>query len=116
MILTPYFPSLFNFKQDTKDYIIDFAMAFSIAIPLKYVGAMLSGGILKAGGDTKFTLLVETLGLWVFGTGLLALSVFVFHLPPFWAYLIAQTESLNKAVMCLARFKSKKWIRNLTKT
>lgn len=71
-------------------------------------------GILRAGGDTKFSLFLDGIIIWIVGVPLAALGAFYFHLPVYFVYLCAMSEELTKWLLGLYRYRSRKWINNLT--
>lgn len=73
-------------------------------------------GILRAGGDTRFALLLDGVIIWVIGVPSAAIGAFVFHLPVYWVYLCVMSEETTKAGLALWRFFSRKWIHNLAET
>ncbi len=70
-------------------------------------------GILRAGGDTKFSLFIDGIIIWIVGVPLAALGAFVFHLPVYFVYLCAMSEEVAKWIVGLYRYRSRKWIHNL---
>lgn len=73
-------------------------------------------GILRSGGDTRFSLVLDGIIIWVVGVPLSALGAFVFHLPVHWVYLLAMSEETAKWALGLYRYVSRKWIHNLALT
>ena len=73
-------------------------------------------GILRSGGDTRFSLVLDGIIIWVVGVPLSALGAFVFHLPVHWVYLFAMSEETAKWILGLQRYLSRKWIHNLALT
>lgn len=71
-------------------------------------------GILRAGGDTKFSLVLDGLVIWIIGVPATALGAFVFHLPIYLVYALTLTEEATKASVGLWRYFSKRWINDLT--
>ena len=70
-------------------------------------------GILRAGGDTRFSLVVDGVIIWVVGVPLSALGAFVFHFPVYWVAVCVMSEEATKWILGLARYRSRKWINNL---
>lgn len=90
-------------------------LLYCIWLPIKNIPYTLIVGTFRAGGDTKIGIVLDCVSLYLIGVpvvcylGLIAKVDFV--------YLVAAMyicEDLPKAIMSLVRFKSKKWIRNLT--
>ncbi len=70
-------------------------------------------GILRSGGDTRFSLWLDGIIIWLVGVPLSALGAFVFHLPVHWVYLFAMSEETVKWALGIQRYLSRKWIHNL---
>ena len=90
-------------------------VVYCIWLPIRNIPYTLIVGTFRAGGDTKIGILYDCLSLYLVSVpvvcflGLVAKVDFV--------YLIAAMylcEDLPKTILSLIRFKSKKWIRNLT--
>jgi putative MATE family efflux protein len=89
---------------------------FGSILWVRAMNATIVLGILRAGGDTRFSLFLDGFIIWIVGVPLAALGVFVFHLPVHWVYLLAMSEEITKCCIGLIRFFSRKWIHNLTHT
>ncbi len=70
-------------------------------------------GILRAGGDTRYALLLETLVIWLIAIPLGLLGAFVLDLPVHWVYLMISSEELIKFTIGSGRFRSGRWLNNL---
>jgi Na+-driven multidrug efflux pump len=70
-------------------------------------------GILRAGGDTKFSLFLDGIIIWIVGVPLASLGAFIFHLPVYFVYLCVMSEEVTKFILGLYRYRSRKWINNL---
>jgi putative MATE family efflux protein len=71
-------------------------------------------GILRAGGDTRFSLFLDGIIIWIVGVPMAYLGAFVLHLPVHLVYLCAMSEEATKWVLGIRRYLSRKWIHNLT--
>ena len=70
-------------------------------------------GALRAGGDTRFALIMEICSIWLIGVPAAYTAAFVFHLPVYYVYLAVSIEEIAKAFVSGWRFKSRKWIHDL---
>jgi len=70
-------------------------------------------GILRSGGDTRFSLVLDVGTVWLVGIPMALLGAFVFHLPVYWVFAMVMADDLVKAIGGLYRFLSRKWINNL---
>jgi len=71
-------------------------------------------GILRAGGDTRFSLFLDGIIIWIVGVPMAYLGAFVFGLPVYLVYLCAMSEEVTKWFLGINRYFSRKWINNLT--
>jgi putative MATE family efflux protein len=71
-------------------------------------------GILRSGGDTKFSLLIDLGGVWLIGVPMSLLAGYVLHLPVYFVYALVSTEEIYKMILGIPRIISRKWINNLT--
>jgi putative MATE family efflux protein len=71
-------------------------------------------GILRAGGDTRFSLFLDGIIIWIVGVPMAYFGAFVFHLPVYLVYLCAMSEEAAKWFLGINRYFSRKWINNLT--
>ena len=72
-------------------------------------------GIFRAGGDTKFGLLMDVSTMW--GCSLLigALAAFVFHWPLTVVYVILMIDEVLKVPMSIWRYRKKYWLKDVTR-
>ncbi len=71
-------------------------------------------GVLRSGGDTRFSLMLEASGIWGIGVPLAVLGGLVLQLPIYFVYLLIGTEEIYKALLSIFRFRSGKWLNDLT--
>ncbi|HEY3474816.1 MAG TPA: MATE family efflux transporter [Anaerolineales bacterium] len=71
-------------------------------------------GILRAGGDTRFSLFLDGIIIWIVGVPMAYIGAFVLHLPVHLVYLCAMSEEATKWILGINRYLSRKWINNLT--
>jgi Na+-driven multidrug efflux pump len=71
-------------------------------------------GILRAGGDTRFSLYLDGGVIWLIGVPITAAGAFLFHLPIYFVYALTLSEEITKFGAGLWRYFSKKWINDLT--
>jgi putative MATE family efflux protein len=71
-------------------------------------------GILRSGGDTRFSLFLDGLVIWFIGVPVTALGAFIFKLPIQFVYALTLSEEATKFIVGLWRYFSKRWIHDLT--
>ena len=87
--------------------------AISFIIIFQAMNSILTKGVLRAGGDTKFLMMGDILFLWVASIPLGALAGLVWHWSPFWIYCMLKIDQILKCVLCFFRLRSKKWIKKI---
>ncbi|MDO5400368.1 MAG: MATE family efflux transporter [Eubacteriales bacterium] len=79
------------------------------------VNTTLIAGLFRAGGDSRFGFICDTIDMWCYAVPLGFLAAFVFKLPPMWVYFLLCTDEFVKWPWVLRHYKSKKWLKNITR-
>ena len=79
------------------------------------VNTMLIAGVFRAGGDTKFGLICDTIDMWCYAVPLGLLAAFVFKLPVLVVYFLLCTDEFVKWPWVFKRYRSGKWVQNITR-
>ncbi|MDD4513370.1 MAG: MATE family efflux transporter [Eubacteriales bacterium] len=109
--------SLFSGVSDTaRSTASVLLMLVSFALPIKCMNSVMIVGILRAGGDSLFSMILEIGTVWGIGVPLLAMAVYLWGLPIQLAFLFTFAEEIVKIAISLPRYISGKWMHNLVKT
>lgn len=87
--------------------------ALCVIVIFRTVNSILSKGVLRGGGDTRFLLIADMSTMWLFAIPLGALAGLVLHLPAFYTYLFLYSDQIIKAFWCIWRLRSGKWIHHV---
>ena len=109
--LSPFIIGLYNIEETTREIATQLMYAVAIMIVFQSSQSMLTKGVLRGGGDTKFLMIADVAFLWIASVPLGALCGLVWHLSPFIIYITLKIDWAIKSFICLFRLKSKKWIR-----
>ncbi len=85
-----------------------------IVMPFRHINTVNIVGILRAGGDTIYSMLLDGGSVWLIGVPCVAIATFVLKLPMELVYLSMMVEEFFKICLSMPRFLSGKWINNLT--
>jgi putative MATE family efflux protein len=107
---------LYNVSADVIESARSLLAILASAVWLRATNMVIIVGILRAGGDTRFSLALDGAVIWLVGVPLAALAAFRFGWPVELVYLMSLTEEFTKAVFGLWRFFSRKWINDLAET
>jgi len=108
--------SLYKVSEVVRQYARNILTVVAVVLWVKVSNMNLVVGILRAGGDTRFSLFLDTGTLWLIGIPMALLGAFVLHLPVYWVVVMAASDEITKAAIGLYRFASRKWINNLTRS
>ncbi len=79
------------------------------------VNTSLIAGVFRAGGDSRFGFICDTIDMWCYAVPLGFLAAFVFKLPVLWVYFLLCTDEFVKWPWVFKRYKSGKWLNNITR-
>ena len=80
---------------------------------LKALNSTLIVGVLRGGGDTKFSMKLEMAAVWLVGVPLAFLGATVFKLPVHLVVALVYMEEVVKTSVGIPRVMSKKWVKNV---
>jgi Na+-driven multidrug efflux pump len=110
-------PGVLQFYRVTPE-VIDFArkslIVLGLGLTIRAGNHSIIIGIMRSGGDTRFSLVVDGLVIWLLGVPFTAAGAFLFHLPVYFVYALTLTEEVTKFVLGVRRYLSRKWINDLT--
>ncbi|MFA7118432.1 MAG: MATE family efflux transporter [Sphaerochaetaceae bacterium] len=86
----------------------------ALLYPIKSFDTTLIVGILRSGGDTKFSMFDELLSVWLIGIPLAFLGCAILKWDIWYVYLLVSAEELTKGLIGLLRVKSGKWLKDLS--
>lgn len=111
MALCPFVIGLYNIEPLTREIAFKLMYAVAIMVVFQSMQSVLTKGVLRGGGDTKFLMFADVAFLWLASIPLGALFGLVFELDPFLVYMALKIDWMIKTFICLYRLKTKKWIR-----
>ena len=79
------------------------------------VNTTLIAGVFRAGGDSRFGFICDTIDMWCYSVPLGFIAAFVLRLPVMWVYFLLCTDEFVKWPWVLKRYFSGKWLNNITR-
>lgn len=79
------------------------------------VNTTLIAGVFRAGGDSRFGFICDTIDMWVYAVPLGFFAAFVLKLPVMWVYFLLCTDEFVKWPWVLKHYRSNKWLHNITR-
>jgi putative MATE family efflux protein len=113
IIISPYILNLFSFTPQGESYARNILLVYGLFMSIKVFNGINITGPFRAGGDTRFAMIVEVCCVWLIGVPLVFFGAFYLQLPVYFIVLLAQSEEIVKFILCFYRFRSKKWVKNV---
>lgn len=79
------------------------------------VNTTLIAGVFRAGGDSKFGFVCDTIDMWCYAVPLGFLAAFVLKLPVMVVYFLLCTDEFVKWPWVIGHYRSGKWLNNITR-
>lgn len=89
-------------------------LVYCVSIPVKTYNMIAVIGVLRAGGDNPFVLVLELISIWCLAVPALAIAGLVLGLPLWSVVLITTIEEALKIFVIRWRIGKRHWLRNLT--
>jgi len=105
----------YDLTPDTAKMAQQLMNSISFIVLFQATNSIMTKGVLRGGGDTKMLMLADNIFLWVLSIPLGIAAGFWWHLNPFWIYACLKFDQIAKAVWCVFRLKSGKWIKKIKK-
>lgn len=105
--------SFYDITPETHEIAEQLMLAIGFIVFFQAVNSILTKGVLRGGGDTKFLMLADILFLWAASVPLGALAGLYWRLSPFLIYTCLKIDQIIKAVWCVFRLHSRKWIKKI---
>jgi Na+-driven multidrug efflux pump len=70
-------------------------------------------GVMRSGGDTRFSALIDIGTVWLVGIPLALAGVYLLQAPIWVVYLLVMCDEVSKYLLGLRRFFTRRWIHNL---
>ena len=102
---------IYDFAPDTESLLVSSLMAMGLMITPKMLGYIYIVGILRAGGDTVFSMIIDLACNILVMIPAAALAVMVLGVDlPFAIIMVELSGNLVRYFICMPRYKSRKWI------
>ncbi|WMJ75931.1 MULTISPECIES: MATE family efflux transporter [unclassified Sedimentibacter] len=111
-VILIFFRNLTPSLHDASKKLLIVSAAFFL---IKSFNGTMIVGVLRGGGDTKFSMILEMCSVWLVGVPLAFLGALVFKFPVYYVSLMVNMEEVIKASIGIFRVKSKKWVTNVIK-
>ena len=103
----------YNLSPETQAIARELMWSIAIIIVFQATNSIMTKGVLRGGGDTKMLMLADNVCLWGASIPLGIVAGLILHLPAFWIYFALKIDQVLKAIWCVIRLRSGKWIKKI---
>lgn len=113
LLTAPVYVLLYRVEAEVRSLTVQVLSVYALIAPVKVLNMILSGGILRSGGRTKYVMYIDMIGTWCFGVPLGLLAAFVLEWSIPWVYLLLSLEEGIRLGIAVAVFLKKRWMNRL---
>ena len=115
LIARPVVMSFMTVSEEAMGYmgVMLFVMAYYVIC--QAFNTTMIVGVFRAGGDTKYGLMVDTTTMWCGSIILGFIAAYVLKLNVTAVYMIVMCDELLKIPLCIYRYKSYQWLKDVTR-
>ncbi|GAE24632.1 probable cation efflux pump [Halalkalibacter wakoensis JCM 9140] len=110
--IAPIFVGFYNIPPIAADYAKSILLVYALIVPFRMLNMVNNIGVLRPGGDTRFVMYLDLLGVWLVGLPLALLGAYL-QLPIYIVFLLANTQEVARVIFGLRRTVSKKWMNDV---
>ena len=111
ILLAGVYTGLYRVDNSVKELGQILLIVFALYAPVKVI---LSGGIIRSGGNTKIIMVIDIVGTWCIGIPLCLLAAYVFRWGIVGVYALLTTEEIFRLAVALVIFRKRKWMISLS--
>ena len=108
-----FYVEIYQVEETVKQLTRQILFGYAVVAPFKVLNMIIGGGIIRSGGKTKYVMIIDIIGTWLFGVPLGLLTAFVLDLSIPYVYFILSLEECVRFCISLVVFCRKKWMNSL---
>lgn len=113
-LMYPYTWIYPDISEVVKQNVILVSIVYAIILPFKAFNITSICGVLRAGGDTLVSMIIDIAGVWLLAIPLGCVAAFALHLSVVYVYAAICLEEVIKLFFAYGRYKQEKWVKNVT--
>lgn len=115
LAITPFVLRFATLNETAMHYLKYMLLINTYYIMGAAVNTALIAGVFRAGGDTKFGLICDTIDMWCYAIPLGFFAAFVLKLPVLWVYFLLCTDEFVKWPWVIKHYREGRWAKNITR-
>lgn len=115
LLISPVVRRNLTLTSEAQEYLKMMLAVMAVYVMGQSFNGPLIIGVFRAGGDTKFGLMIDIGALWMIAIVFGALAAFVWKLPAAVVYMILTCDEVIKIPFSYWRYRTEKWLKNVTR-
>lgn len=115
LAITPVVCAVMKLSVLAKSYLTVMMVIMSYYAAAQSVNSTLVVGVFRAGGDTRFGLILDVGVMWLCSIAAAAVGAFVIGIPMPLVYILLCSDEVIKVPFSIWRYRSYKWLKNITR-
>lgn len=115
LLVSPVVKANLTVSEESLQYLTMMLYVMAYFVIAQAYNTTMVVGVFRAGGDTKFGLVIDATTLWCGAIAVGAIAAFVWKLPVTIVYMILMSDEILKLPLCFFRYRSYKWVKNVTR-
>lgn len=111
--ISPLVVGSYQITQETYNMAMELMRSVGLVTVFMTTSSILTKGVLRGGGDTRFLMVADILFLWAVSVPLGAAAGLLWDWPPFFIFFCLRIDHVIKTVICVFRLRSGVWIRHI---
>lgn len=113
LLIGPAIINAYSIPAQTRDIAMQLLAAISLMVVFQSLQSVLTKGILRGGGDTRYCMIVDAGFLWLVSIPFGWIGGVMIGTSAFITYIFLKLDWIIKVVLCLRRFHSRVWIKKV---
>lgn len=113
LLIGPAIINAYSIPAQTRDIAMQLLAAISLMVVFQSLQSVLTKGILRGGGDTRYCMIVDAGFLWLVSIPFGWIGGVMIGTSAFITYILLKLDWIIKVILCLRRFHSRVWIKKV---
>jgi len=114
LCVCPFMIGSVHISEEAKGIARQLMYAIAVILVFQSAQTVLTKGVLRGGGDTRFLMAADVLFLWLVSIPLGVIAALVLHLPAFVIYICLRADYIIKSIWCTFRLLKGKWMNKIS--
>ncbi len=109
-VVGPLTIAIYSLEPETIELTKQMMNAYAVIVFFQCIQSVMTKGVLRGGGDTKFLMVADILFMWLVSIPFGAAGGLLFAWPAWLVMICLRVDYMIKSVWCIARLRSGKWV------